>query len=241
MKLALAALALVACSTDSGTSGKRIRLEAKIGVTPESKEFTNAAGWRVKTTKAVVAVGALYYYDGDTIFASRRFTFIKPAYAHPGHYIPGNAKGEMRTPTSADVLAGATLGTGDGVSGMVRSATFAFAGELGPNAIVLEGTAEKGAELRTFRAEISFDETKGADGRPEVEGCAFTPADMESDGVVRVAIKLPLWFDQVDFEPIPKSDDGKPIVMPAGLARNQLVRGTKAGLGYAFSYEGVSR
>lgn len=256
MKLAvgLFALTLIACTSDSETSGKRITLEAKIGVTPESKEFTNAAGWKVKMTKAVVAIGALYYYDGETIFASHapspgRFKLsdilgIKTAYAHPGHYIPGNAKGEMLTPTSADLLAGANLGTGNGVSGMVRSATFAFdsppkgpfAGALGTSAIVLEGSAEKGAEVRIFRAEISIEETKGADGKPEVEGCPFTPVDMQADGVVSAMVHLPLWFDRVDFEAEPKSVDGKPVLMPQGLARNQLVRGTKAGLGYQFSY-----
>ena len=65
---------------------------------------------------------------------------MKSAFAHPGHYVPGNAKGEMLTAYSADLLAGGMLGTGDGVTGLVRSATFSYAtpatgpaaAELGP-------------------------------------------------------------------------------------------------------------
>ncbi len=60
---------------------------------------------------------------------------------------------------------------------------------------------------------------------------------MQSDGVVRIALSLPLWFDQVDFDKEPVSTDGKPVQLPAdSIARNGLVRGMKAGLAYGFSY-----
>lgn len=249
----------MACSSDAGTSGKRLVLDARIAAAKGSTDFTNAAGWRVKLAKALVATGPLYYYDGETIFAARTgspgghgrrvpslrdLLGIRSAFAHPGHYVPGNAKGEMLTASSADLLIGTTLGTGRGISGPVRSATFSYgapaagplAAELGSNAIVLEGTAEKGEERRVFRAEISLDETKGADGKPQIEGCPFTPVDMAADGVVTVEVSLPLWFDQVEFDAAPKSTDGSPVALPAGLARNQLVRGVKVGLAYSFSY-----
>jgi hypothetical protein len=241
------------CSDDggSGTTGRRVSLDVKIAASPESKQFTNAKGWSVTLTKAVVATGAFYFYDGETLFAGNAprgrsgWGLINTALAHPGHYVPGNAKGEMLTPSSADLLAGGTLGNGDGVTGLVRSATFSYgsppagplASELGASLIVLEGTATKDAESRIFRAEIDAEELKDTKGFTQIEGCPFAATDMQSDGTVAITVKLPMWFDQVDFNDEPKSIDGKPVLLPAGLARNQLVRGTKAGLAYTFAFQ----
>jgi hypothetical protein len=242
------------CGEDdgSGTTGKRIALEVKIAASSDSKQFTNTQGWAIAITKADIATGALYFYDGATLFASgpesrppaTTRSFVKTAHAHPGHYVPGNAKGEMRSSTSADVLAGALLGKGDGITGPVRSATFTFgapgvgpvAADLGANVIVMEGTATKGAESRIFRAEILPADVKDAKGVTQIEGCPFAETDMQGDGVVTLTIKLPMWFEQVVFDAVPASTDGKPVLLTDGLARNQLVRGTKAGLSYSFAY-----
>jgi hypothetical protein len=241
----------IGCSDDggSGTTGRRIALDVKIAASPASKQFTNAKGWNVTITKAAVATGAFYFYDGDTLFAGgapRRsgFQLVKAAFAHPGHYVPGNAKGELLTPSSADLLAGGMLGRGEGVSGLVRSATFSFgsppvgpmATELGANVIVLEGSAAKDVETRSFRVEIAPDEMKDTKGITQIEGCPFTSADMQRDGTVTITVDLPMWLDQVEFQDVPKSTDGKPVLLGDGLARNQLVRGTKGGLAYVFSY-----
>lgn len=245
---AIGTMPLGGCGPDDGTTttGKRISLGVRIAATPESREFTNAAGWRIKVDKAYVATGALYYFDGATIFARGRegWSLVRSAHAHPGHYVPGNAKGELLTASSADLLTGADLGSGDGVSGPARSATFAFeapakgplAGELGDNVIVLEGIGTKGAETRRFRAEIKADDVNDASGISRIEGCPFVEADMQSDGVVSIAVKMTLWFDQVELDAVPASTDGSPVLLTDGLARNQLVRGVKAGVGYVFSY-----
>lgn len=238
----------IGCGDDgSGTTGRRIALDVKIAASPESKSFTNAHGWNITIGKAAIATGAFYFYDGDTLFAAgrrARGSFVKAAFAHPGHYVAGNTKGEMLSPGSADLLTGGDLGRGNGVSGFARSATFGFgppgvgaaAAELGASVIVVEGTATKAAETRSFRVEVAPDEVKDAKGAAQIEGCPFTPVDMQSDGVVSITIKLPMWFDQVAFDDVPKNDDGAPVVLADGLARNQFVRGTKAGLAYVFSY-----
>lgn len=242
------AFPLGGCGSDDGetTTGKRISLGVRIAATPESREFTNAAGWKIEVDKAYVATGAFYYFDGATLFARspERFRLVRHAHAHPGHYVPGNAKGEMLTASSADLLAGADLGQGAGVSGPVRSATFSFdtpakgpmASELGDNVIVVEATGTKGTETRIIRAEIKADEVRNANGAIQIEGCPFVEADMQSDGVVSVGVKLTLWFDQIELDAVPASTDGKPVLLTDGLARNQLVRGVKAGVGYVFSY-----
>jgi hypothetical protein len=252
--LALASAALVAgpvaCSDSegSGTTGRRVALDVQIAASPASKQFTNAKGWTISLTKAAVSTGAFYFYDGAPLFAAggqpRTRGFVRAAFAHPGHYVAGNARGEMLSPSSADLLAGAVLGSGDGVTGMVRSATFAFstpatgpmAAELGASVVVLEGTATKDAETRVFRAEIAADEMKDGTGDLAIEGCPFESADMQSDGTVTITIDLPMWLQQVDLTEVPASTDGKPVLLTTGVARNQLVRGAKGGLSYRFAY-----
>jgi len=252
------------CITEDGgtTTGKRIRLDVKVAGSAEAKQpFTTAQGWNVALTKVVVSTGALYFYDGATIFSFNAprglprkkspgeklhdLFAVKSAFAHPGHYVPGNAKGELLAPSSVDLRSETIIGTGDGVSGITRSATFSFqsppsgplAGELGSHVAVLEGTATKGAESRVFRAEVDDADVFNTNNRPQIEGCPFADADMQSDGIVTVTVKISLWFDQVDFDTAPKSSDGKPVLLPkSSIPMNGITRGMKAGLGYSFVY-----
>jgi hypothetical protein len=250
----------VACSSSSSedTSGKRIALTVKVTGSPEANApFTNSQGWTITLTKAMISTGALYYYDGATIFSHNapapkspgeriwEALVEKPAYAHPGHYIPGNAKGQYLAAGSADLRSEAILGTGDGVSGTVRSATFTFgtpaagpfAGALGSHVAVLEGSATKGTETRVFRSELDAADIVNTKNQPAVEGCPFEETDMESDGTVTVTIKIAQWFDQVEFDGVPASTDGAPVTIPAtAIGHNELVRGLKEGLGYTFRY-----
>lgn len=253
-RMAVIALCVAGCSaSEESTTGKRVALDVKITTTPASKApFTTASGWSVKLDKMLVATGAFYFYDGEIILSRRTPLqrvgdfFVPPAYAHPGHYVPGNAKGEMLAPSSADLLAGdAVLGRGNGVSGFVRSATFSFstpaqgphAAALGASVAIVEGTATQGTEMRVFRAEVAAGEILNTKNVPQVEGCPFAHVDVQGDGVVTVTVDAKLWFDQVDFAKEAKSTDGKPVALAAdGAARNGLVRGMKAGLAYGFAF-----
>lgn len=260
MMLSALLLGAAGCSSTegSGTTGKRVLLDVKITGGPEMKQaFTNSQGWSITLSKVELSTGALYFFEGATIFswAPPRRTprerawevlFVKSAWAHPGHYVPGEARGQMLTTSSVDLRAGdATLGSGEGVSGATRSATFTFqspptgpqAASLAGHVAVVEGTATKAAETRVFRVEVDAADVTNTKNAPQVEGCPFTETDMQRDGTVTVAIKAPLWFDQVEFDSVPKSADGKPVLVPAtSIARNQLVRGMKAGDAYTFSY-----
>lgn len=261
--LTVAAALPSACSSsdEGGTTGRRIALTVKVTGSPEAKApFTNAQGWTITLSKAVIATGAFYYYDGATIFSlNERFVPAqkspgqrlwevlgeRTAFAHPGHYIPGNAKGEYLVSSSADLRSETVLGQGNGVTGVVRSATFSFgtpaagalAAELGSHVVVLEGTATKGAETRVFRAEVDAQAVHNTSNLPAVEGCPFVETDMQEDGVVTVTVGVAQWFDQVELDAVPASADGKPALLPvAGIGHNALVRGMKEGLAYSFSY-----
>lgn len=260
-----------ACSSDDGTgdntTGKRITLKTRMTTGTEGTQgFTSGIGWNVKLSKLYMSTGALYYFDGATIFSRTMPTRpsgpydlrravnaldallgVGTAHAHPGHYIPGTARGEMLTATSVD-LAGkdATLAVGNGVTGITRSATFTFAApatgpfaaELGSHVVVVEGTADKAGAQRIFRAEIDLPELLNAKKEPAIVGCTFQEVDMQADGTVTVTIKPSLWFDQVEFDTIPASTDGKPVLMdPSTLGRKELVLGMLASDGYIFSYQ----
>lgn len=257
---ALSALPTACSSDDSGTGGKRITLTATVVGSPgATAPFATEAGWTVTLSKALLATGPLYYYDGATIFSYatpsprpwspldelRRALSIKTAHAHPGHYVPGNARGQFLTSTSVDLRTETVLGDGDGVTGIVRSATFSFgspasgplSGELGAHVAVLEGRATKGADERVFRAEIDAADLTNEENALAVEGCPFQETEMTSDGTVTVTLAVEPWFDQVEFDSLPASEDGAPVVMPAAaIGRKELVRGMKAGIGYTFAY-----
>ncbi|MFO0667588.1 MAG: hypothetical protein U0174_26790 [Polyangiaceae bacterium] len=263
-KVSLLLLPLAICLGCSGdgsgenTTGRRITLKTRIDAGAEaSRPFGTKQGWTVTLDVFYLATGPFYYFDGATIFSHAapkgpaptwfdRLFGIKSAFAHPGHYIPGTARGEMLTPSSVDLHAGpATLATGNGVTGPTRSATFtfgsppagAFEAMLGTHAVVLEGTAKKGSETRIFRAELDVSDLRNAKKEPAVVGCLFKEVDMQSDGTVTLTIQPKLWFDEVEFETMPASVDGKPVrMMPDVLARKELVLGVLAGNGYVFSY-----
>jgi hypothetical protein len=244
-------LALAGCgdgTTPDATTGTRVTLSVTVAAVP--KTFTTKLGWDVTLTRALLATGALYFFDGETLFArapvpARRGPLellwgIRPAYAHPGHYVPGNAKGEMLRGSSVDLLGPDTrLGDGTGVSGPFRSATFSFgspvegpvAAELGGHVIVLEGTAKKGAETRAFRAEVDAADVLNGKKRPQIDGCPFQTADVRSDGNVKVTIAVPAFFDQVELEILPKGETPTKLV---DVTQSQLVRSIRGADRYRF-------
>lgn len=246
----LVAGAPAGCAADEGTTGKRVALELRVtGSAGARAPFTNATGWTVTLDRALLATGPMTFFDGATIFSrapARGLSFGgRAAFAHPGHYVPGEARGEVGVASSVDLRGDTVVGAGAGVSGVVRSATFRFgappsgpfAGELAGNVVVLEGTAVRGPETRRFRAEVSASEVLDTAGAPAVEGCPFAETDVEGDGIVTLTVKVEVWFDQVDFADVAPGAAGAPAVLaPGSFARNALTRGMKAGTPYAFAF-----
>src|SRR5690606_26165593 len=145
-------LAPVAGCGDGATSGRRVALTTRVAVAATT--FTNAAGFDVELTRALVSIGPLRYVEGAP-FARRplleRLVAIRTAHAHPGHYHEGGVLGEMLTPTSVDLGAlgeeALELGAGTGITGTALSARFTFrappegpyADALGEHVVVVEG------------------------------------------------------------------------------------------------------
>lgn len=239
-------------STSSDTTtGKRVTFDVKVAQAP--KAFTSKQGWEITLTKAQLSTGAFYFFDGEIIFSQAPKKRLSPldlllgtkvAYAHPGHYVPGEAKGEFLTATSVDLLAaGNVLGTGQGVSGLVRSATFTFgappqgpfAASLGGHLVVLEGTGKKGAETRTFVAELDQADLLDTKGKPQIEGCPYTETDVQSDGSVTLTVDVAAWFDQLELDLLPATPSPAKI-NDVAVAKSELVRSVKGGDRYRFAF-----
>lgn len=221
----------VACaaSAESGTTGKRVTLKT-VAVGEGTTPFVNALGWTVTLKTARVSVASLYYFDGEPIF-SLRMLLPRSAFAHPGHYVAGEARGEMTTAAAVDLVASSNaLANGIGISGPVRSARFTFGKGADGHVVYVEGEAKNATSTVPFVAKADLADVLDSYGEPKVEGCAFTATDMQADGTVTVQIKPSVWFDQVDFTEV-KTD-----LASSDAALNGFTRGLKKGTAYLFTY-----
>ncbi len=241
-------------SCTNSTAEKRVSYATRIvAADAVDAPIVNAYGWSIVLTKAALSIGPLYYWNGSPAFAAinprkdSRFIGIRSAYAHPGHYVAGDAMGEMLTPSSVDLALGeATLPPGEGVSGVYRSGRFTFAdkpvGEavetLGGHVIVLEGEGTKDTMKRLFRAELDIADILDAAGEPRVEGCAFEgEPDVQADGTITIRVVMSLWLDQIEFDTIPESMDGNPVLLPRDSAPFRAIeRGIKKAPAIQFQY-----
>lgn len=244
---------LGACDVEQTTTGKRVvlRTEATLGGT---QDFTNAFMWSIHIDKAIVSVGPFYYFSGAPIVTAMNTPSPRPAnpfairsaYAHPGHYVPGDALGEMLAPASFDLVAGVTpLADGEGITGTFRSTEFHWttpavgplAADLGANVVLIEGTAKKDAMTKPFRLVGGMADVLDPEMRPQVDGCTFTEFAVETDGKVTARIWPSVWLDQAEFDEVPDSPDGKPVDVAAdNRAAKAFVRGLKKGQAYTFEF-----
>ena len=221
---------------DAGsTTGKRVTFATTIGADSPGTAFTRDDGWTVTLTEASVAIGSLYYYDGSPPISRApspapdwRWTSLwqpSVAHAHPGHYVAGNALGEMLSPWSADLFAGTTaLPLGDGVTGLYRSGRFDFAApSAGPAASGLAGSVAHAAgtatkDATTVHFTVSADMTalgkQVAEGK--VEGCVFEEVNVAGNGTVSVTVKPSVWFELVDFASVAPGTASAPTVIAPG-------------------------
>jgi hypothetical protein len=230
-------LDLLSDACDGSTTGRRVAFATVVGpAAGTTAPFTNAEGWEIRLDRALVSVGALYAFEGASLFSRvpPRLLGVRSAFAHPGHYQEGTALGEMRVPASLDLLEGdAPCAAGEGISGAWASgrvlwgtpAAGRFAVVLGDRVALVEGTATKGPDVRRFSFAVSASDVLDASGAPRVEGVAFEgePAVVSGDGTLTVRIAPAVWLAQVDF-----SDDG--------VARRAFARGIKDGSAWAFSF-----
>lgn len=263
LSLAFAGGGLLSACGDDATTGARFTLATRV-VADDGIEapFTNALGWSIKLHRAALSIGALYYFDGAPIFSQRAPARApsrgwwpalfgpRTAHAHPGHYHPGDAVGEMLIPKAVDLALGPVdLSTGQGTSGTFRSARFVFgdapigpvADMLGAYVVLLEGEGKKGSATRRFRAVADIVDVADGYREPKLDGCAFDEAtEVEASGTITVHVKPSVWLDQVDLGELAEGAGDPVEITPEMEAFEALTRGFKKASAMVFGYAPTS-
>jgi hypothetical protein len=244
--LAAALVATARCGDGGDTTG-RVRVTFPVTVRGINATSDNSLGWHVVVEQAFAAVGPVRWYEGPPIFGRNLFERalgVGVAYAHPGHYVPGEALADITSQRVVDLTAATPTALEDatGVSGDSLSATFELrppGASLGPSAAALHGLAlwTRGTATRmgvTVRFEGGVAVDYAVRGIP-------ARATFASGGSAAVAVNLAQWFDRADFSTLtaPSPDGTAPITMTSEVA-NGLYRGATNGSAYLFSWSASS-
>jgi hypothetical protein len=244
------------CSTEGagGTTGQRITLATRFQPHAHvSATFTTGTDWEVRLHAASLAIEGLYYFDGPPAFARlertpvewlKRFV-IGTAYAHPQHYVAGNALGQMVTPTSVDLFEPARLPEGTGVTGVFRSGRVKLPDlSAGPHANVLDGhvasargMATKGDRIVHFRVAAALSDLQRTSPSAEIDGCVFEKIDVTRDGTVTLTVTPRVWFNLVDFSTVESGSEDAPTDIVIGqIAHRAFALGVAQLSAYHFGY-----
>ncbi len=232
--LALWCLSLVACG-----SVEQKRRTFPVEISSLAPTGANDFGWTVSVTSATARIDTVRFFEGKVLVsqacrsntkcsegrgpAGRRWSFDPyvliggSAWAHAGHYVPGEALGELLQSSDVDLLAAAPveLGVAQAVTGEYGSV------ELGLKNAHVKGTATKGGMT------IAFDTTLYSPEKP-IEGVKFDRLVQDEVGRVHLAVKLQTWLSRVDFA-APFTADG--------AARNGFIRGVQDTSAYEVTWK----
>jgi hypothetical protein len=238
--LAAALVATARCG-DAGDTTGRIRVTFPVTVQGTNPVSDNSLGWHVVLEQAFVAVGPVRWYEGPPIFGRNVFEralSFGVAFAHPGHYVPGEALADITSQRVIDLMAATPtpLDTATGVSGDALSATLelhppgasvASASSLHGLALWTRGTATRAGVTVRFEGGVAVDyAVRGIPAR----------ATFGANGSASIAVNLAQWFDRADFGTLTAGADGTAPITAGGEAANGLYRGVTNGTAYAFTW-----
>jgi hypothetical protein len=238
------ALALSLALSGCGSEAERRTFPVEASATLPTG--ANERGWTVTLESAHASIGPVRFFNGRVLLSKRapRFDWYSliggTAQAHPGHYVAGDALGEVLTVTTVDLLTGAPLGDASAVTGEYGSmevtltaptASTDAAGVLGGHAVRVRGTA-RNADGGAVRFEAV------ADLPAPVAGVRFEKSLGMEAGRVRIAVDLRTWLGRIDFATATDPDADGIFTFPAGSqAQNALVRGVEDTTSYVVTWE----
>lgn len=235
-----------------GTGGARTSIQASVrGATPTGP---TSLGWSITYEQALVSVDTLRWNVGEPVFEARlrqRFLHsisIGTAFAHPGHYTPGEALADVSVARVIDLLGPtvqltaitAVTGTSNSAAIMMGPADSARASgtrlSVG-SSVRAQGVAAKDGAMVRFRLEIS--------DAIDIEG-APAHGEIRADGstAYELAVDLGLWLDRADFSTLATVTPAMDGVIDApadGQVRNAFVRGVNNGAAYRLTLLPVTR
>jgi hypothetical protein len=233
---------------DEKTEGERRAFDVTMTATPSTDP--NEYGWTVTPEAAHVSVGAVRFFEGRVLLSrAPRFDWYSliggTAHAHPGHYVPGDAMGEVLNARTVDLLAGAWLGQANAVTGSYGSLELTF---VPPTAAtdaqgVLEGhhVRVRGTATHTSGTTVRFDAS--VDLPKAIEGVRFERELKQEPGSVRIAVDLAKWMGRINFATVSPPDAAGVSTFPAdSQAQNGFVRGVEDTSAYVVTWvEGVAK
>jgi len=236
---ALASLAAAHCGDDS-TGRSRITVDAVVHGTDAM--LTTSTGWQVTLTDARIVLGPLRWYEGAALFGRtlfERLVGVSVAWAHPGHYVAGEALADITARRVVDLLrpGGTPLPQGNGVTGLVQSAAIELrpAEAALPDAATLRGgtlyvRGEATRDGRTVRFECAPALTHAVQGIP-------ARGDMTGSGRWDLTIDVGAWIDRADFSTLadPPTPGGL-VTITEGQPFNAVTRTAPAASGFAFAW-----
>jgi hypothetical protein len=239
-KTRLLALLLLACGATTGacgesTTGKRVVLQTEASTDMLADHtFVSNLGWTVTLTRGEITTGAFYYFEGPPPVIEmadagnrRRGWFRKAldwlspigtAHAHPGHYAPGRAMGQMLESGAIDLMASGTtaLPDGEGITGLYRSGTFSFSDPGSGTVATVEGVAVKGDQTVNFRVAGSMADVLANAKDARIAGSTFAETTVTGDGKVTATVHPAIWFTLVDFNGLPAGTPEAPTDLAPG-------------------------
>lgn len=164
-----------------------------VAVSATDEALVTDSGWAVTLTEARLSLSSARFYTGAVPSLTRRFNpldvLVSSAYAHPGHYVPGEALGELLADVEVNLLGpGVTWGEATGATGAYGSMEVT----VGAAGLHLAGTATKDGQT------VSFDTGEFAPPKA-ISAIAFTHEMTKSAGQVRLAASLRTILSRVDF------------------------------------------
>ena len=228
---------LGACGSKNSTTGSTVVLHTfGKGDATAASQFTTGFKWNVTLTKAAVAISGLYYFDGPpptTMLLPRPLTPLERlekvmgvgmAWAHPGHYQAGTARGQTvpASPITLDALSSTSIdfGDGTGITGPYRSGrvvlpmTAPSDPTLDGHIAIAEGQAvaenadsDAGSPAPIyFRLTADYADISASIQNGAVDGCVLddgtsdgVDVDVEGNGTITLQVLPRVWVNLVDF------------------------------------------
>jgi hypothetical protein len=191
-------------------------------------------GWTVSALEGSMSLTELRFFEGRVLVAQRSWNpvdlLISTAHAHPGHYVPGEARGELLAARELDLSGRDVLAwdTANGVTGSYGSAKLTF----GASGVRVRGTATKGATT------VRFDTGALSLTKP-LEGIRFEHEMTTAPGTVRLEVDLGVLLSRIEFDKALTAPNAAGVVVfdPSSAAFNGFDRGVTDSSSYRFTWK----
>jgi len=220
---------VVSCGAITAQTRRTFSLDVAVTVPAVALE----SGWTLSEVTGSGSFTSMRFFSGKVLIGARfdpLSLLISTAWAHPGHYIPGEALGEVLSPLVVDFGKRDVQpwGTANAVTGSYGSAQLTYA----MTGLRLKGVATKNGKT------VRFDTGLLTSSAP-LEGLKFDREMDTAPGGVRLTVDLGVLLSRVEFDQsmaMPGAD-GVVVFDPTSPAFNGLTRGATDTGSYRLSWQ----